>query len=266
MKGDRAAHLRGQRPSRQRRRASFLGWVVATCLLALHAAAAPAPDQIQVERKGELLSLSWRDAEDQLTGLLTPALPRPGEPLRLTLSVGNLQGPPFQGAVTVAFSREGVPGQVTRTLTRDAVGWSTEFVPDAAGIWDVDVRFLTTRPKALHARFTVSEPPVPTFVWRTLLAIAAAGLLVRVLRAVTRREGNAEPPPAEPASSAPATSEPPASDPVAAESPAPAASEPPAAEPAPSAPATSEPSASAPMGASPGAPAVAPPVDPPVDR
>lgn len=111
MKGDRAAHLRGQRPSRQRRRASFLGWVVATCLLTLHAAAAPATDQIQVERKGELLSLSWRDAEDQLTGLLTPALPRPGEPLRLTLSVGNLQGPPFQGAVTVAFSRKACPGR-----------------------------------------------------------------------------------------------------------------------------------------------------------
>ncbi|MBN8231563.1 hypothetical protein JYK02_29025 [Corallococcus macrosporus] len=172
---------------RQRRTDSFLGWVVMTCLLALHAAAAPAPDQIKVERKGELLSLSWRDAEDQIQGVLTPAVPRPGEPLRLTLSVGNLQGPPFQGAVTVAFSREGVPGQVTRTLTRDAVGWSTEFVPDEPGTWDVDVRFLTTRPKAAHARFTVSEPPVPPIVWRVLLAIAGGLLLVRVLYAVTRR-------------------------------------------------------------------------------
>ncbi|WP_148282358.1 hypothetical protein [Corallococcus coralloides] len=158
-----------------------------TCLLALHADAAPASDQIKVERKGELLSLSWRDAEDQLHGVLTPAVPRPGEPLRLTLSVGNLQGPPFQGAVTVAFSREGVPGQVTRTLTRDAVGWSTEFVPDEAGAWDVDVRFLTTRPKAAHARFTVSEPPVPPMVWRVLLILAGGLLLVRVLYAVTRR-------------------------------------------------------------------------------
>ncbi|NNC08145.1 hypothetical protein HJC10_35570, partial [Corallococcus exiguus] len=158
-----------------------------TCLLALHAAAAPASDQIKVERRGELLSLSWRDAEDQLSGVLTPAVPRPGEPLRLTLSVGNLQGPPFQGAVTVAFSREGVPGQVTRTLTRDAVGWSTEFVPDEAGAWDVDVRFLTTRPKSAHARFTVSEPPVPPMVWRVLMAIAGGLLLARVLYAVTRR-------------------------------------------------------------------------------
>ncbi|NOK22437.1 hypothetical protein HMI50_36045, partial [Corallococcus carmarthensis] len=47
-----------------------------TCLLALHAAAAPAPDQIKVERRGDLLALSWRDAEDQLQGVLTPALPR----------------------------------------------------------------------------------------------------------------------------------------------------------------------------------------------
>ncbi|CAM4480564.1 hypothetical protein GTZ93_23705 [Corallococcus exiguus] len=172
---------------RQSRTTSFLGWVVMTCLLALHAAAGPASDQIKVERRGELLSLSWRDAEDQLNGVLTPAVPRPGEPLRLTLSVGNLQGPPFQGAVTVAFSREGVPGQVTRTLTRDAVGWSTEFVPDEAGTWDVDVRFLTTRPKSAHARFTVSEPPVPPMVWRVLMAIAGGLLLARVLYAVTRR-------------------------------------------------------------------------------
>ncbi|RKH96065.1 hypothetical protein [Corallococcus sp. AB038B] len=172
---------------RQSRTTSFLGWVVMTCLLALHAAAGPASDQIKVERRGELLSLSWRDAEDQLNGVLTPAVPRPGESLRLTLSVGNLQGPPFQGAVTVAFSREGVPGQVTRTLTRDAVGWSTEFVPDEAGTWDVDVRFLTTRPKSAHARFTVSEPPVPPMVWRVLMAIAGGLLLARVLYAVTRR-------------------------------------------------------------------------------
>lgn len=170
-----------------RRNTSLVGWVVMTCLLALHAAAAPAADQIKVERKGELLALTWRDAEDQLQGVLTPAVPRPGEPLRLTLSVGNLQGPPFKGAVTVAFSREGVPGQVTRTLTRDAVGWSTEFVPDEAGTWDVDVRFLTTRPKTAHAQFTVSSPPVPPWVWRILLAIAGGLLLVRVLYAVTRR-------------------------------------------------------------------------------
>ncbi|RKG59341.1 hypothetical protein D7V80_36700, partial [Corallococcus sp. CA054B] len=63
---------------RQSHTTSLLGWVVMTCLLALHADAAPASDQIKVERKGELLSLSWRDAEDQLHGVLTPAVPRPG--------------------------------------------------------------------------------------------------------------------------------------------------------------------------------------------
>ena len=134
-------------------------------------------------------------------------LPRPGEPLRLTLSVGNVQGPPFQGAVTVAFSQEGVPGQVTRTLQRDAVGWSTEFVPPEAGAWDVDVRFLTTRPKTLHARFTVSDPPVPVIVWRVLLVMAAVLLLVRVMRAVTQRAVPSEPPagsPGEPSAVAPA--------------------------------------------------------------
>lgn len=178
-------------------------WVAATCLIALHASAGPALDQIQVERRGELLALSWKDAEDQLQGVLTPSQPRPGEPLRLTLSVGNLQGPPFQGAVTVAFSQEGVPGQVTRTLQRDAVGWSTEFVPPEAGAWDVDVRFLTTRPKALHARFTVSEPPVPLIVWRVLLAVAGVLLIVRVMRAVTRRGVTSEPPAGEPPSGSP---------------------------------------------------------------
>ncbi|RKG91535.1 hypothetical protein D7W82_00305 [Corallococcus sp. CA049B] len=227
----------------------MLGWVAMTCLLALHAAAAPAPDQIQVERKGELLSLSWRDAEDQLSGVLTPAVPRPGEPLRLTLSVGNLQGPPFQGAVTVAFSREGVPGQVTRTLTRDAVGWSTEFVPDEAGTWDVDVRFLTTRPKAAHARFTVSEPPVPPMVWRVLMILAGGLLLVRVLYAVTRRGVTPEHPIPPLPQAAPAEATP---------------VEPAAATPAPDAAATPE-APPEPGAAAPGAP-TAPPADPPADR
>ncbi|RKG53701.1 hypothetical protein D7X30_30010 [Corallococcus sp. AB011P] len=225
----------------------MLGWVVMTCLLALHAAAAPASDQIQVERRGELLSLSWRDAEDQLNGVLTPAVPRPGEPLRLTLSVGNLQGPPFQGAVTVAFSREGVPGQVTRTLTRDAVGWSTEFVPDEAGTWDVDVRFLTTRPKAAHARFTVSEPPVPPMVWRVLLLLAGGLLLVRVLYAVTRRGVTPEHPIPPLPQAAPVEATP--VEPGAATSEAPGAA------------ATSE----APGAAAPVEP-TAPPADPPADR
>ncbi|WP_147443362.1 hypothetical protein [Corallococcus sp. AB011P] len=232
---------------RQSRTTTLLGWVVMTCLLALHAAAAPASDQIQVERRGELLSLSWRDAEDQLNGVLTPAVPRPGEPLRLTLSVGNLQGPPFQGAVTVAFSREGVPGQVTRTLTRDAVGWSTEFVPDEAGTWDVDVRFLTTRPKAAHARFTVSEPPVPPMVWRVLLLLAGGLLLVRVLYAVTRRGVTPEHPIPPLPQAAPVEATP--VEPGAATSEAPGAA------------ATSE----APGAAAPVEP-TAPPADPPADR
>ncbi|WP_158622382.1 hypothetical protein, partial [Corallococcus sp. CA047B] len=136
--------------------------------------------------------------------------PHPGEPLRLTLSVGNIQGPPFEGGVTVAFSQEGVPGQVTRALKRDAVGWSTEFVPPETGAWDVDVRFLTSRPKALHAKFTVSEPGVPLIVWRTLLGLVGILVLVGVLRALTQREVPVEVPveppagsPAEPSTEAP---------------------------------------------------------------
>jgi hypothetical protein len=220
-----------------------VGWVVATCLLALHAAAAPAADQIQVHKKGDLLALSWMDAEDQLSGVLTPALPRPGDPIRLTLSVGNLEGPPFKGAVTVAFSREGVPGQVTRTLKRDAVGWSTEFVPEEAGDWDLDVRFHTTRPKAVHARFTVSEPPVPTYVWQALLALAGVLLMVRVLYAVTRRGVTPEDPP-------PATEPEPADPSVPAPEPVPE----------PSAGSASEPSTG------PSGEVDAPPADPPADR
>ncbi|MCY1045343.1 hypothetical protein OV208_28765 [Corallococcus sp. bb12-1] len=179
---------------RQSRRSTFLGWVVATCLLTLHAVAAPAADQIKVERRNEVLALSWQDAEDTLQGVITPAEPRPGEPLRLTLSVGNIQGPPFEGGVTVAFSQDGVPGQVTRALKRDAVGWSTEFVPPEPGAWDLDVRFLTSRPKALHAKFTVSEPGVPLLVWRTLLGLVGMLVLVGVLRALTQREVPAESP------------------------------------------------------------------------
>ncbi|NPC86996.1 hypothetical protein HPC49_53555, partial [Pyxidicoccus fallax] len=122
---------------------------------------APANDQIRVERRGDLLDLSWSDAEERLQGTVHPLHPKAGEPFTLSLHVGNFEGPEFDGPITLAFHPAGGPAQVTRTLTRQGVNWHTELIPDAPGEWELEVRYRNTRLKVLNARLTVVDPPLP---------------------------------------------------------------------------------------------------------
>lgn len=196
MEGVRAAHLRGHSGPRQRRRTGF-SWpplLLVACLLGLRAGAAPAADQIDVERRNDVLQLTWKDAEDRLQGAFYPAVLRPGEPIQVSLHVGSFQGLDFDGPLTLTFQQEGSPTQETRTLTRGPVNWTTTFTPPEAGTWRMSVRFRTTRLKVLHARFGVQAPPLsPTLAW-SLLGAVALGALALGTRALFRREPPAAPP------------------------------------------------------------------------
>ncbi|MFP2934337.1 hypothetical protein ACLESO_56315, partial [Pyxidicoccus sp. 3LG] len=150
-------------------------------------AAAPSDDQIRVERRGDLLELRWADAEERLQGTLHPVTPREGEPLSVSLHVGNFEGPEFDGPLTLTFHQPGAPTQVTRTLTRQGVNWHTELVPDASGPWELEVRYRRTHLKVLTARITVVEPPLPRGLGWGLVALAAGTALVLGVREGLRR-------------------------------------------------------------------------------
>lgn len=257
----RARHLRGHPPPWQRRGARKSGWALVACLvLATAAAAAPSNDQIRVERRGDLLELRWSDAEERLQGTLHPAIPREGEPLSLSLHVGNFQGAEFDGPITLTFQQPGAPALVTRTLTRQGVNWHTELTPDAPGLWELEVRYRHTRLKVLTAQVPVADQPVPRGLGWGLISVAAGTALVLGMRGVLRRirASAAEPggmSPA-PATSAPTSASPEPGpgaappDPISSASPAPAPSSP-APEP------QAAPGANAPA---------APPADPPVSQ
>ncbi|WP_240360488.1 hypothetical protein [Pyxidicoccus caerfyrddinensis] len=151
------------------------------------AAAAPSNDQIRVERRGDLLELRWADAEERLQGTLYPALPRAGEPVTLSLHVGNFQGAEFDGPITLTFQQPGAPAQVTRTLTRQGVNWHTELTPDETGLWELEVRYRNTHLKVLTAQFTVTDPPLPRGLGWGLISVAAVTALVLGMREVLHR-------------------------------------------------------------------------------
>ncbi|MFP2909341.1 hypothetical protein ACLESD_30725 [Pyxidicoccus sp. 3LFB2] len=152
------------------------------------AAAAAAPvDQIRVERRGDLLELRWADAEERLQGTIHPALPRAGEPFIVSLHVGNFQGAEFDGPLTLTFHQPGAPALVTRTLTRQGVNWHTELTPDAAGPWELEVRYRHTHQKVLTARISVVDQPLPRGLGWGLITLAAGTALVLGMRGVLRR-------------------------------------------------------------------------------
>lgn len=183
----RARHLRGHPPHRQRWLANSRGALVASLLVASLAAAAPSQDQIRVERRGDLLELRWADAEERLQGTIHPAQPRAGEPLTLSLHVGNFEGAEFSGPLTLTFHPKGAPPREPRTLTRQGVNWHTELVPDAAGLWELEVRYRHTRLKVLTAHVPVADPPLPRGLGWGLIILAAGTALVLGVRGALRR-------------------------------------------------------------------------------
>jgi hypothetical protein len=184
----RARHTRGPPPPWQRQVSRKSGWALVACLVVAGiAAAAPSNDQIRVERRGDLLELRWADAEERLQGTLYPALPRAGEPVTLSLHVGNFQGAEFDGPITLTFQQAGAPAQVTRTLTRQGVNWHTELTPDESGMWELEVRYRNTHLKVLTARFVVADQPLPRGLGWGLISVAAVTALVLGLRGVLHR-------------------------------------------------------------------------------
>ncbi|WP_141589547.1 hypothetical protein [Myxococcus sp. AB056] len=114
-------------------------------------------------------------------------MPTEGEPISVSLHVGNFEGPEFDGPLTVTFHPTGSPSQQTKTLTRDGVNWHTQFTPDEPGPWDLEVRYRGTHLKVITARFSVASSPLPRGMGWVLILVGAGTALALGLRNVLRR-------------------------------------------------------------------------------
>jgi len=170
-------------------------WGLGASLLACGLAAAQPlgqpldkPDRIAVDRRGNVLELSWSDTEERLKGSLQPDVPREGEPVKVLLHVGSFDGAEFQGPLTITLRRAGETLGETKTITKGPVNWVTEFTPQEAGRHTLSVSFRTTRHKVLNADFEVATSTVPRVILWSLVGVMALVALALGIRGLVRQE------------------------------------------------------------------------------
>jgi hypothetical protein len=194
-------HLRRRVRRRQSRLDGIARWVLGLSLLAgLTTAGAQSsflkgPDRINVDRRNQVLELSWSDTEDRLQGSIQPDFPRAGEPMKVLLNVGSFYGPTFEGPVTITLRGPDNPNGLVQTVKKGAVNWIATFTPESTGSYQLDVSFRTTRLKVLHADLEVTDPPVPRFVLWAMVGIVFTVALGYGIRSVVRKDRSNEPHP-----------------------------------------------------------------------
>jgi hypothetical protein len=178
---------------RQRRLSAARRLVLGASLLACGVAVASSlplgqPDRIAVDRRNNVLELTWADTEERLKGSIQPDTPREGEPLKVMLNVGSFEGAEFQGPLTLTLRPAGSTLGQTKTVTRGAVNWSAEFIPEETGRHTLTVGFRTTRHKVLNADFEVAPSQVPRFILWGLIGLLALTSLGFGVRSLVRKE------------------------------------------------------------------------------
>lgn len=174
-----------------------------------------APDRIAVERRNNVLELSWSDTEERLQGAIQPDQPVDGQPLKVLLNVGSFEGADFEGPLTITLREAGATHGQVQTVKKGAVNWVATFTPERDGPYQLDVSFRTTRLKVLHANLDVASSPVPRFVLWAMVGLTALIALGYGLWSLLRKDTSTAPHPvlAELAAQPPPT---PAADPTSA--------------------------------------------------
>ncbi|QRK04797.1 hypothetical protein JQX13_31820 [Archangium violaceum] len=173
--------------------------LVAGLLLTTAAAAASRlplgpTDQIEVTPHEEGLELSWSDTEERLQGSIRPTVPRKGQPLHVSLQVGSFEGDPFEGPLILTLREAGALHGQSLTVKRGERHWEATFTPESEGPYLLDVGFLTTRHKVLHAAFTVGASPVPRAIAWGVLGVGCLALIGYTVRGLLKGDAQKERP------------------------------------------------------------------------
>ncbi len=138
-------------------------------------------NRLKVNDSGAVLELAWADAEHRLRGSTSSALPRVGEALNVSLSVGTIDGPEFSGPITVTLrpvqalldkskalrieSLEGHdPGAVVTVQRGEGGLWTTTVTPRQEGPHVLEIAFRGGRSKVVGAIVTVQPSRLPPWV------------------------------------------------------------------------------------------------------
>jgi hypothetical protein len=156
---------------------------------------APPSVQVQTLVSGDVVQLSWADAEERLRGSIRPVRPRVGEELAVSLHVGTFEGSEFDGPITVTLRRAGETHGQTVTLRREGQVWATTFVAKDDGRHSLDISFRTTRHKLVHADVEVVPSALSRLPWLLVGGALALALLAWGARLALRgREASGAPP------------------------------------------------------------------------
>lgn len=139
-------------------------------------------DKIDVERHEDGLALAWSDAEDRLKGSILPNTPREGQPLRVSLQVGSFEGEDFNGPLILTLREAGANHGTSVTVARGEHNWEATFTPEHEGAYLLDVTFISTRHKSLHAAFDVAPSQVPRMLGWSVLGLGCLLLLGYTVR------------------------------------------------------------------------------------
>jgi len=194
-------HPRRRAHGRQSRLQGILRLALGLSLLAGATASAAeplpwqGPDRIAVQRRNNVLELSWSDTEDRLQGAIQPDQPVEGQPLKVLLNVGSFEGAAFEGPLTITLREAGATHGQVQTVKKGAVNWVATFTPDTDGPYQLDVSFRTTRLKVLHASLAVATSPVPRFVLWAMVGLTALMALAYGVRSLLRKDTSTAPHP-----------------------------------------------------------------------
>jgi len=146
------------------------------------------PNKIRITQTHTGRDLSWADAEDTLTGSITPSALMEGLPLTVSVKVGSFQGTEFDGPVRIALRADGQP-TMEQLVQRDKGDktWLAKFTPTVEGHHTLEVSFRTTHNKVLAADFEVQGGRMPRWPWYVLgVAITLGGVGIGLRQALKK--------------------------------------------------------------------------------
>lgn len=129
------------------------------------------------------IDLSWSDAEDKLTGAITPLTPMEGEPMTVSVRVGTFQGQDFDGPVRFTVRSEGAaPMEQLVKRAGDERAWVAKFTPPLEGRYALEVAFSSSRNKVLTGSFEVQGGRMPRWPWYIFAFVLVGGGVAAGLR------------------------------------------------------------------------------------